>query len=180
MNTIEKMDRIMEESIELFQQLINLWSTEMVFTWRWWFGVTVSILTWLIWFKFHKRESRYRLLTAGFFVMLISVCLDAIGIQIGLWSYRYEVIPYIPAYLPYDLALMPVVVMGLIQFKPNFSPLIKAIIYGILTSYIGETLVVFIDIYNPRNWKHIYSLPIYIVIYLIANWLITRKGYEEL
>ncbi|MCM3600411.1 hypothetical protein M3175_06685 [Robertmurraya korlensis] len=116
MSTIEKMDKYVNETQEIVKHAINLWHQEVIFSWRWWFGVILTILAWFLWMKFHKKESRYRLLLAGFFVMTISVILDALGVQIGLWSYRYEVFPIIPAYVPYDLALMPVVIMSLIQY----------------------------------------------------------------
>ncbi|WP_442600123.1 CBO0543 family protein [Neobacillus sp. D3-1R] len=180
MSTIEKLDKLTKETHEIVKQIIDLWSQEVIFTWRWWFGVILTVLTWLLWFKFHKKESRYRLLLAGFFVMTVSVSLDAIGVQLGLWSYRYEVFPLIPAYLPYDLALMPVVIMSLIQFKPHISTFKKAIIFGLLTSFIGEPLIVWIDIYKPLHWKFFYSFPIYMAIYLIAEWFISRRKFEDL
>ncbi|MFV2049650.1 CBO0543 family protein [Metabacillus sp. YM-086] len=180
MTTIELMDKYARENQEIVKKVIALWQHEVVFSWRWWLGVILTILTWLIWIKYHKKNSRYRLLTAGLFVMLISVALDAIGVQLGLWSYRYEVLPFIPAYVPYDLALMPVVVMFLIQYKPHYSPVRKAIIFGLLTAFIGEPTVVFTDIYKPLKWQYIYSVPIYFAIFLIANWLTTRDSFEEI
>lgn len=180
MTTIEKMDQHAKEGQEVFQRVIELWMDEALFTWRWWFGVLTTIITWLLWMKFHKKESRYRLMTAGLFVMTISVSLDAIGVQLGLWSYRYEVFPLIPAYVPYDLALMPVVIMLLIQFKPHYSPLKKAIIFSLLTAFIGEPIIILTDIYKPQNWKTFYSIPVYFVIFLIANWLTTRKNFNKL
>jgi hypothetical protein len=87
MTTIEKMDQHAWESQEIFQKVIELWLNEVVFSWRWWFGLMTTVLIWLFWIKYHKKESRYRLLTAGFFVMSISLALDAIGLQLGLWSY---------------------------------------------------------------------------------------------
>lgn len=179
MTTIEKMDHYSRETQEIVQKVTELWMNETLFTWRWWFGVLITILAWLFWFKYHKKESRYRLLTAGFFVMTISVSLDAIGVQLGLWSYRYEVFPLIPAYIPYDLALMPVVIMSLIQFKPSYSPVKKAFIFALLTAFIGEPLIVITDVYKPLNWRVFYSVPIYIVIYLIAHWLTARKNFDE-
>ncbi|MBT2663214.1 CBO0543 family protein [Bacillus sp. ISL-45] len=179
MTTIEKMDHYSRETHEIVQQVIELWMNESLFTWRWWFGLLTTILTWLFWFKYHKKESRYRLLTAGFFVMTISVSFDAIGVQLGLWSYRYEVFPFIPAYIPYDLALMPVIIMSLIQFKPRYSPIKKALSFALLTAFIGEPLLVFTDIYKPLNWRFYYSIPIYLVIYLIAHWLTARKKFDE-
>jgi hypothetical protein len=180
LDTIEHMDKHARETQEIMEHVINLWRDEVLFSWRWWLGVALTILAWLFWIKYHRKESRYRLLTAGFFVMVTSVSLDAIGVQLGLWSYRYEVLPFIPAYIPYDLALMPVVVMGLIQFKPHYSPIKKAILFGLLSAFIGEPIVVFTDIYKPQAWQYYYSAPIYFAIYLIAHWLTSRESFEKI
>lgn len=180
LSTIDKLDRLSNENTEVIQKVIELWKNEVLFSWRWWIGVSITILTWLFWMKFHKKDSRYRLLTAGFFVMTLSVALDGIGVQLGLWSYRFEVVPLIPAYLPYDLALMPVVIMSLIQFKPQYSPYKKAVIFAVFSALIGEPLIVVLDIYKPIDWRYFYSIPFYIIIYLIAYWLTTRKDYNEL
>lgn len=180
MSTIDKLDKLSNESRQLGHQILEVWNTEVLFSWRWWVGVSITILTWLFWVKFHKKESRYRLLTAGFFVMVVSLSFDAIGVQIGLWSYRYEVIPFIPAFVPYNLALMPVVVMSLIQYKPNISPYLKAAIFGLGSAFVGEPLVAILDIYNAISWKSIYSVPIYAIIFLIGFWLSTRKKYKSL
>ncbi|TYS67467.1 hypothetical protein FZC76_12830 [Sutcliffiella horikoshii] len=177
MNTLQKIDQINVQQSELYNQIIDLWFQEVLFTWRWWVGVALTFFSWLFWIVYHKKESRYRLLNAGFFVMTASLILDSLGVQLGLWSYRFEVIPFILAYLPYNLALMPVVVMSLIQFKPHFSPLIKSIVFGVLTAYVGEPLVYFLKVYNPYNWQYFFSVPIYMLIYLIANWLTTREAY---
>ena len=75
---------------------------------------------------------------------------------------------------------LPVTVMFLIQIKPKINPLIKAIIFGILTAFMGEPFFQWLDLYDPQDWKRIYSLPIYIVIYLIAHFISTRKNYAEL
>lgn len=179
MNTIVKLDELAKESHEILKKVVEVWSHEVVFTWRWWFGVIVTILTWLFWINYHNQESRYRLLTAGFFVMTISISLDAIGVQAGLWSYRYEIIPFIPAYMPYDVALMPVAIMTLIQFKPHISAIKKGVFFGFSTAFIGEPLIVLTDIYKPIDWRFFYSVPIYFAIYLIAHWLTTKKQYEE-
>jgi len=180
MSTIEKLDKLSRENQQIIQQVIEVWYAEVLFSWRWWFGLILTILVWLIWFKFHRKESRYRLLTAGFFVMTLSVSLDGIGVQLGLWSYRYEVIPFIPAFVPYDLALMPVVIMSLIQFKPNTSPIIKSFIFGVGASFVGEPIIVFLDIYKPLQWNYFYSLPIYMVIFLIAYKISSNNKYRDL
>lgn len=184
MNTLEQtlkvLDQLDDAKLQLTQKYFDVWQSLVLFTWRWWIGILITVIVWLFWFWFHKKESRYRLLTAGFFVMVVSVSLDAIGVQLGLWSYRFQASPFIPAYIPYDLALMPVVIMSLIQYKPHISPYIKAIIFGLMAAFIGEPTIVYLDIYKLRMWEYIYSAPVYMAVFLIAYRLTTQTKFETL
>jgi hypothetical protein len=137
-NVKKMIDDNENELKELVHQKVNIWSEHVVFSGLWWLGLILTILPWLIWLKYHKKDSRNRILFVGYFVAIISLCLDVIGDQIGLWHYRFVVIPFLPTYIPWDLTLMPLSVMFLIQIKPKINPLIKAIIFGLLSSYIAE------------------------------------------
>ncbi|MGM0875044.1 MAG: CBO0543 family protein [Bacillota bacterium] len=75
---------------------------------KWWLGVGLPIIPWLLWFKFRKKESSDRLLYVGYFVILISSWLDIMGVALGWWFYKSKVIPVIPTYIPWDITLMPV------------------------------------------------------------------------
>lgn len=178
--TISKLDRAMDKLVNDHDQLVNIWYHEVLFTWRWWLGISVSVFMWVIWSIFHKKESGLRLFTAGFFVIGIALFLDAFGVQIGWWSYRYEVIPFIPAYLPYDLALLPVITMLLLQIKPNFNPYIKGIFFSLLATFVGEPIYIWLKIYRPIHWNHLYSLPIYFLIFIIAYWITRSDKYFKI
>jgi hypothetical protein len=171
----QKLDTSEQSHLEIHYQLYDHWLKEILWTWQWWLGVGLSIIPWVLWWKFHREENTYRLLGAGFFVMIVALSLDAIGIQLGLWSYHYEVLPFIPAYLPWDLVIMPVVILSLIEIKPSVSALLKAMIFGLGTSFVGESITRWLDLYEPNHWNTLYSLPIYIVIYLIAHWLTLQE-----
>ncbi len=179
MSAISKIDATAKKLQNAHDQYFSVWKEEVFLNWRWWLGLLITILVLGLWLKFHKKSSRYRLLTAGFFVAAISISFDAIGVELGLWYYRFDVLPFISAYVPYDIALIPVVVMVLIQFKPNFSPFIKSIIFSLLTSFVGEGIFEWLNIYHPIHWRAIYSVPIYIFIYLFSHFLTTRAGFER-
>lgn len=172
----------MHKGLDLINQgyLIRsqVWREEIVFSWRWWFGVALTLVSWGIWIIFRKRTSSDRLMFSGLFVMVVSVSLDAIGMQLNAWHYLYPIFPVIPSYFPYDFALMPVSVMLLIQFKPRIKPIYKGVIFAILTSLVGEPVFIFLGIYDPIHWKLYYSTPAYFVIYLIADHLSKRKNFS--
>jgi hypothetical protein len=165
---------------ELVYQKIDIWTEHIVFSWLWWFGVTLSILPWLIWMKYRNKESSNRILFAGYFVIVVSLCLDVIGDQLGFWHYRFVVIPFLPTYIPWDLTQMPISIMFLIQIKPKLNPFIKAVIFALLSSYIGEPFFNWLGVYVLDAWKYSYSVSIQILIYLIAHYLSRRDHFSHL
>ncbi len=174
----------MEQAYSLIEQandlMIHLWLKDTLFTWKWWLGVVMSTVPWIIWFIFRRQESKDRLLLAGFFVMLIASWFDVLGVLFGLWSYYHNVVPFSPAFVPWDFTLLPVMTMFFLQIKPRISPWLKAIVLSGISSFMAEPLFVYIGLYNPKHWKFIYSFPILAVIYLMAHWLSRRVAFKEL
>lgn len=174
----------MEDAYNLISQanvnMISIWLKYTFLTWQWWFGVCLTIIPWVLWLILRRKESTNRLLFTGLFVILISSWFDIIGILFGLWSYYYNVVPFSPAFIPWDFTLLPVTIMFLLQIKPKISPIIKAIVLSVVSSFIVEPFLVWIGVYNPKHWKYIYSFPIIIVIYLVSDWLSKRSHFEKL
>ncbi|UFJ41138.1 hypothetical protein LOK74_00825 [Brevibacillus humidisoli] len=176
----KQIEKLYQENILLDDRMAALWQKEILFTPNWWLGVILSIVPWVLWLFFRTRESTHRLMYAGFFVMMISAFLDFLGVRNGLWYYKAEVFPWFPAYEPWDVTLMPVTVLFLLQFRPNMSPFVKAVLFAGLAAFVGEPLFVWLQLYQPRNWEHYYSFPVYMVIYLIAHYLSSRKHFGRL
>ncbi|UGB28786.1 CBO0543 family protein [Metabacillus sp. B2-18] len=155
MNNTQNVINIIDENInqieKLIQQKVDIWIEYVIFSPLWWFGVGLSIIPWIIWYFFHKKESRDRLLYSGFIVMVIAIVLDVLGDQLALWHYRFNVIPVLPTYIPWDLTLMPITIMVLLQIKPNTRPIIKAILFALITSYIAEPFFQWLKLYQPTN-----------------------------
>jgi len=174
----------MEKAYNLISQandvMISLWLKHTLFDWHWWFGLFLTVLPWVIWIIFRRKESSDRLLYVGFFVMVISSWLDVIGILFGLWDYYDNVVPFSPAFIPWDFSLLPVAVMFFLQIKPKVNPLLKAAVFSAISSFVIEPFFVMTGIYNPKHWKHIYSFPIIIVIYLISDYISKRSHFEKL
>ena len=147
----------------------------MVFTWRWWFLVSLSLLPWILWLIVHDRKNRHNLLYAGLFTMLPATFLCIIGVSQGWWKYNTWVLPDLPQYLPWDLSVMPVTAMLFYQFYPRIKPWIKGAVFGVVGAFVVEPIFIWLGIYEPTGWKLYYGVPIYIVIFMIGHWLYTRK-----
>lgn len=174
----------MERAYTLIRQadliMTEQWMQHVLYEWRWWFGLFLMIAPWVIWFLFKKKDSSDRLLYAGFFVILISSWFDVLGILFGLWSYYYPVVPFSPAFVPWDFSLLPVVTMFFLQCKPKFSPFIKSVIYAAIASFITQPLFVWMGYYNSKQWEHYYSFPIFLAIYLIAYKFSLTTRFEKI
>lgn len=180
MNLLTEIQKVYQKVHELYLDKFELWKEEIVYSWQWWTGVLLTILPWVVWLRFRKKESTHRLLYVAFFVMVIAVWLDSIGVQLGLWYYNYEVLPFSPSYKPWDFTLIPILTISLLQYKPQVNCFLKALIYSLFISFVAEPLFVWGDFVEYSRWKYIYSFPIYFIIYLIAHYLGTRSSFEKL
>ncbi|WP_310649025.1 CBO0543 family protein [Priestia aryabhattai] len=113
-------------------------------------------------------------------IAIFSSFLDMIGDFLGLWDYRYEVFPLTSNYLPWDLFLLPISMMFFIQVKPKIKPVIKALIYSAVASFIGLPLLNWIGVYKQLHWRYIYSFPILVVIYIAASYIASKRKFEKL
>ncbi|MCM3118784.1 hypothetical protein M3610_26760 [Neobacillus sp. MER 74] len=175
-----KADKIYDLIEKAHDKKITFWLENVIFSWQWWVGTLLTVVPWILWFLFRKKGSTYRLLLSGLMVMLISSWLDFVGIALGLWHYNYDVLPFLPSYLPWDFTLIPVIIMFLIQIKPNSNPYIKALIFAGGSAFIGEPFFALIHIYNPEDWKYIYSFPILFGIYLLGHLISTKDSFDKI
>ncbi len=63
----------------------------------------------------------------------------------------------------------------MIQIKPDLNPFVKAIMFALFAAFVAETIAKGLNLYNPEKWNSIYSFPIYIMIYLGAHFITTRR-----
>ncbi|WP_445491707.1 CBO0543 family protein [Niallia sp. 03133] len=176
---IEKLiDNNISDIHRLIQEKVDIWKEHVVFTDLWWIGVGLSILPWILWFIFRKKKSTDRILYAGFFVIIIALALDIVGDQFGLWHYRFNVLPIVPTYFPWDVTLMPVTVIFFLQIKPNSNPFLKAVLFALFSAFIAEPFFQWMGVYVPTKWKFHYSIPIQILIYLVAHYLSRRDKFS--
>lgn len=180
MRTTSGMHKTFLEYHQAYDHRMNAWKQEVLFTWQWWFGVLITIIVWVLWLFFRNRDSSDRLLYAGLFVCLASLTLDNTGIQLSLWTYLKPFTPVIPAYIPFDFALMPVTIMFIIQYFSKRNPWIVGFIFGLISALIGEPIFKLMGIYDPVNWKSWYSIPLYTVIYVISHKLTLRDKFKQL
>ncbi|WP_308635221.1 CBO0543 family protein [Paenibacillus silvisoli] len=179
-STVQKVKEAHDAIAQAQIDFVPVFMNEMPFTFGWWIKVAEVTLPWTLWIVVRKKESTSRLLFVGFYVMIISCYLDYLGISYGAWRYLVKLTPTIPSYIPWDFSMIPVFVLLLIQFKQRIHYLWKALFFGLFTSFVAEPFYKWIGHYDPKEWKYVYSLPIYMAIYIIADWLSKRKSFEPI
>ena len=161
------------------QHYFDIWKDHILFTWQWWLQLFLTIGPVIFWFLFRKKQKTAGVCFSGMFVLLIASGLDFIGNSYGMWFYPFKFVPAIPPYIPWNL-MLAIEVMVLLEHKPRFSPILKAIILSLFNAFVIEPLAVWMGLYVPVNWKTIYSVPIYIAIYLIAYRISRNRPFKHL
>ena len=178
-----KANNLLDEVYKILAQdnskLTDIWLTQIIFSWRWWLLVALSIIPWIIWIKIRNKNDTVRLLFVGLVIGLVSNELDTTGITLNLWHYDWKIFPTIPMYLPWDYTLLPVSIMLLLQFKPKINKYIKAITFSFMCAYIFEPLSIIIGLYHVIKWKSLYSFIIYIILYLCYDYLYNSKLFKR-
>lgn len=176
---IELIDSNAEKAGDVISEKIKIWAEYELFSALWWMGVVLTLLPWVIWFLVRPKESTDRLLYVGLMVMVFSLTTDVLGDQFSLWHYRFNVIPTIPTYVPWDITLMPVTIMLILQTKPRTNIYLKALIFALISSYIAEPIFHWVGVYNPKNWRYTYSVPIQFLLYIAAYYILQRRSNFE-
>jgi hypothetical protein len=175
------MEQLAREFSSYRNHLYDYWISNSLWTWRWWLAILLSVVPWLIWVFVRKKESTWRLLSAGFFVMTVTVFFDTIGIVSGLWSHPVKVapLPMFSCLYPWDYSVFPVATMILLQYFPGANPFLKAAVYAIAGTFIFHPLAIALDYLNEANWIIYIFGPFLFVLYLLAHVLVSEKRYHK-
>lgn len=157
---------------------LHIWITQIVFSWRWWLAIVLTVLPWIVWVKIRDKKDTVRLLFMGISVAIVTSTLDNIGIAYGLWHYNWKLFPLLDSYFPWNYSVFPVMVMIILQFKPKVNSTIKAVGFAFLCAFVFEPIANWIGLYDPIHWKFWYSFIIYVPLYLIFNYIYKSRLFN--
>lgn len=156
-------------------KLIHIWITQTILTFRWWFGMVLTLLPWIVWIRIRDKRASVKLLFVGLIAMLVTITMDNIGISYHLWHYHWNVTPFALMFFPWDFSLFPVGIMCILQFKPRLNAYIKALGFSFFTAFVYEPFFVWMGMYHMVHWNYLYSFLIYFPLYLFFNYIYTSK-----
>ncbi|HLO13132.1 MAG TPA: CBO0543 family protein, partial [Pseudoneobacillus sp.] len=151
-----------------FQIILNNWLYQVLFSWKWWLVVSISIIPWVVTYFYLKKEKRKQYFISSLLIMVFSAFLDITGLSYDLWRYYVTPLPVMGGFFPWNFSIIPVFYILAYELLPKWSPILKGIIVSFMFAFIGEPIADYLGLTVHQNWKHLYSTPIYFGIYLIA------------
>lgn len=150
------------------QILANVWGNDVLFSWRWWLILGLTVIPWGFVYVYMKREKRARYAISGLLAMIISSFLDVAGLSFDLWRYYVTLVPVMGGFFPWNFTVIPVGFILFYEWMPKWSPLLKSLIVAVGFAFIGEPVTDFLGLNAHHRWQHLYSVPIYALIYLVS------------
>lgn len=146
-----------------------------LFSPQWWFLLCLLILPWILWWFLLDKSRIKQIWLYGSLLTILIILLDNFGVELDLWHYPYQLVNIIPFLNPIDISVLPVFHMLVYQYFKKWNTFIAAnIITAFLYAYIAEPIFVKINIYEMTNWKHLYSVPIYILKAVLIKFLLEK------
>lgn len=161
---------------EKYAQIHTQQFSENIFlSYQWWFLLGISIALWTVWIIFVDKKRLNSILLTGLFTSTTALILDDIGLSMALWIYPYYLFPFSSVQYPIDLAIIPVFYMLLYQYSPQWKAyLFNLTLLTLFAVFVAEPLFTHLGIYIPIHWKHLYSIPGYLLLGIISKGLVDQ------
>ncbi|WP_035179929.1 CBO0543 family protein [Alkalihalobacterium bogoriense] len=174
---LEALNKITSTTEKLTQTQIEYWTLySHMNTW----GFKVILLMFIIpLIALYFLIDRRKMLLLGFYGMNIHVWFSYInisGIRQGLFSYPFELIPFIPGNLALDATLIPVLFMLVYQWTINHRKnfYIYTIALSLVLSFIFKPLLVHFGFFVlHKGMNYFYLFVLYCVIFLFSKLITT-------
>ena len=142
----------------------SYWIGHVFGTFQWWFVLVFTLLLIYAWVKTLRREALTEVLLFGSLCFIVITFLDVLGGEVQLWDYVSMVLPWGARLICVDVDLA-VIYMAVYQKYRAWGPFILTIvILALIFAFVLEPLSILMGIYQPYGWRHMYSVPFYILI----------------
>jgi len=154
---------------------IDNWVDTDFNTIHWWLQLSLAIVSIAVWWKLVDKKRLLELAFFGSSVMTITIWMDEVGYELGLWYYQRDLIPVFPPSSAMDYILLPIIYALVYQYCRTWkSFLIASCLMAGVFSFILEPLAVKMGYYVPVKWTHYYSFPIYVAIAVVMKALVEK------
>lgn len=144
-------------------------------TWQFWMIVLMLVFPLIILFIVIDRKRLFIIGFFGFAVHMLFSYADAIGIRFGLWSYPYQILPFLPSF-SLDGSIIPIAIMLVFQWtlKHDKNFYLYATLLALVFGFGFKPLLTAIGLFQSYKWvNYFYIFLIYLLLY-IGAYLLTR------
>lgn len=168
--------------VEIQKHLTSLrieeWLREDLFHFRWWFLLSLFIVSVFIWWKMVDKRRLHEITLYAMLTTLMTLILDEFGEELTLWDYPTDIIPIFPPLTAVDLASLPTIYSLIYQYFGTWKSFIWAtIVMAAIFSFVFEPILVLGKFYHLIKWKYYYGFPIYTALAIFIRFL-TIKIYS--
>jgi len=168
---------------EQLAYILKHWSYARIDNWldtdfntsAWWFLFVLFIISLVVWWRLVDKSRLLELSFYGFVVMTVSIWLDQVGYELGLWYYPVDLIPVFPPSTTIDYVMLPVIYALVYQYCRSWkSFLIATVLMAGVFSFVLEPLMSKFGFYVIINWSSYCSFPIYIAIAVVMKAIVGK------
>lgn len=144
-------------------------------TWQFWMIVLMLVVPLIILYFVIDRKRLFIIGFFGFAVHMLFFYADAIGIRFGLWSYPYQILPFLPSF-SLDGSIIPIAIMLVFQWtlKHDKNFYLYATVLALVFGFGFKPLLTAIGLFQSYKWvNYFYIFLIYLLLY-IGAYLLTR------
>jgi hypothetical protein len=148
----------------------------------WWVLIALIVLPLIVWWILVDKKRLLEISMFGLLLGLINTFLDVIGTDYGLWNYVVHILPESAVLIPVNLIVLPAIQMYVFQNCPKWGKyMIFSILAAAVQAFVAEPLAMLIGQYELIHWSVLYSFPTYIVIDVIAKFIVDlfKKRQEK-
>ncbi|NHN31747.1 CBO0543 family protein [Paenibacillus agricola] len=156
------------------------WLTHDLFSLQWWIIVIVNLAFIGLLLFFIDRNRTMTILLAFLVGFSLVGFVDQTGKFFRFWSYPHQFLPFSENFNAVDFFAIPIMFTLIYQrFGTWRAYLIAAVVFSLLSSYIGEPIFVFLDIYKLDNWtytKSFFALCVMSVfLKAMVDWMVGKR-----
>lgn len=171
---IEQFDKAVNMRVKSADAFLDYWFEHSIYTSLEYWIVVGLFLSSLILLAIKIDKSKVFLFGFfGFSIHILTVYMNIIGINKGMWNFPIQMVPLLPA-LAFDSSLVPVIFMLVFQFtfnnKKNYY--LYAILTALFISVLIEPLLVRMEIFKfYGNTTYIHRFFGYVAISFISKFI---------
>ncbi|MBC9786140.1 hypothetical protein H1S01_16865 [Heliobacterium chlorum] len=165
---------IIQQTRETLGQLVVIrYLSDELFSFNWWFLLAILIGTYVVWWKLIDKNRLMELLLFGSFIAVSVTFVEGFGTTIGLWGYKYKLVPVVPSLFPFDYTLIPILHLLTYQHTTSWkSYFITSTIVSAVYSFAFSPLLVWMGIMHIEHWRHYYHFIILLTISNLARFVL--------